>query len=75
MNNLQKIKLELLNNEESNHIRGGGDCNKTGDTIYCNLVSKILACAYEVGCKPNFSSSCGKAASFTINGCSSVTFS
>ena len=71
-----KIQLELLNDEESNQIRGGAPtiCTKAGDTIACNLVSKILACAFEVSCKPNFSSSCDKS-SFTINGCDTVTFS
>ena len=53
---------------------GATTCNKAGDTIACNLVSKIVACAYEVGCQPNFSSSCSKT-SFAITGCSTVTFS
>ena len=76
MKELSKIKLNLLNNEESDQIRGGGatTCNKSGDTISCNLVANIKACvSYEVGCSPNFSSSCTKT-SFMISGCDRVTF-
>ena len=96
MKDLSKIKLELLNDEEANQLKGGiaqmaaletsammntlvleakpTTCNKTGDTIACNLATKILACAYEVGCQPNFASSCDKK-SFVITGCNVVTFS
>ncbi|MGI6291620.1 MAG: hypothetical protein ACOXZH_04270 [Bacteroidales bacterium] len=49
-------------------------CNQSGDTIQCNVLNKILACAYEVGCQPNFSSECTKS-KFTIRGCDIVTFS
>ena len=49
-------------------------CNQSGDTIQCGVLGKILACAYEVGCQPNFSSACTKT-KFTITGCNSVTFS
>lgn len=49
-------------------------CNQSGDTIQCGTLGKILACAYEVGCQPNFSSACTKT-KFTITGCDVVTFS
>lgn len=75
MTDLSKIKMNLLNDEESAAIKGGKTttCNKSGDTIACNLATKILACAYEVKCEGDFSSSCN-GGTFTISGCTKVTF-
>lgn len=73
-----KIKMNLINPESLNQIKGGeaGSCNKTGDTIACNIVGKIINCATaEVNCKGEFSSSCENISSFTVSGCTSVSIS
>lgn len=49
-------------------------CSASGDTIQCGILGKILACAYEVSCKPNFASECTKS-KFTITGCEIIIFS
>jgi len=73
----ENLKLELLNNEESNQIRGGdaGVCTKTGDTIWCIGKTDVVCCTtIEVACRPNFTSDCG-IVKFTISGCNVVIFS
>lgn len=67
--------MHLINSEKLDQLKGGsqGTCNKTGDTISCGLLGKIINCKTgELNCIGNFSSSCDKG-SFTVSGCTEVT--
>lgn len=56
-----KIELNLLNPDKLGQIKGGYSCNKTGDTIACALIGKVVVCITgEASCGANFSSSCNK---------------
>lgn len=85
---MKKIEMTLLNSEELSEIQGGvgvsvpisagsavsNICEASGDTIVCGVLGKVRCClVIEVGCKPQFSSSC-MGLKVTINGCNSVTF-
>lgn len=51
--------MELLNSEETREIKGGGTCNKVGDTILCVPGANLVACKQFVGqCIAPFSSDC-----------------
>lgn len=52
--------MQLLNSEETREIKGGGTCNKVGDTIYCVPGYNLVACRQFVAqCIAPFSSDCG----------------
>ena len=75
---MKQLNMTLLNSEELSEIQGGtgkpSSCNKSGDTVLCNKFGKIKAClTFEVSCLPKFTSSCNEG-SFSITGCSNVTF-
>lgn len=81
---MKNLKMTLLNSEELSEIQGGATanqktrrtagCSQSGHTIACGFLGKIKACAmYEVSCLPKFNSSCTNN-SFSITGCSNVTF-
>lgn len=87
---MKKIEMTLLNSEELSEIQGGvgvsvpisvgsgtvsNICSASGDTIICGVLGKVRCCAaFEVGCKPQFRSSCG-GLKVTISGCNIVTIS
>ena len=70
MNN--KRKLRILNPAEMRPLTGGTEhsfkCNKAGDTIICNVIADLKACAHFEGiCPSKFSSNCSIDSSVIFN--------
>jgi hypothetical protein len=68
---MKNFEMNLLNAEEMHDVIGGKDttCNKTKDTISCNIAINIKLCkSLEANCSGNFSSTCNSS-KVTISGC------